>query len=130
MKRFVKIFITSAKESIRSLLKIDYPQIDSISLCLQINSTSIHCLSVDEKLLADKFSITPNAIDDDQLLNNGDPSSSQTNRKTHFYYRPRNTILFIIIIIALIAVVSRKTNCLKLISECFSSFFKLDMGYC
>lgn len=118
----MKIVITSTKEKIHSFLKIENLQINSMNLCLQksiqeqcqnriclqINSTNVKCLSTDEKLLANQFSIPSNFIDDVQSLVNNEPSSNTANQTSHFRYRPRNTILFFIIAIALIALVSRK----------------------
>jgi hypothetical protein len=80
-------------------------------ICLQINSTEINCLSIDENLISNQLITSDNnnldlqneiqsLVDDDNIA-----SQIANSRKKH-YSRPSNTILFCIIILGILVTVS------------------------
>jgi len=75
-------------------------------VCLQINSTEVKCLSIDDILISTAHignSISQDAI---QLSGEGDMISEVTNQRKTYRNRPSNTILFCIVFTAVLIVVS------------------------
>lgn len=118
--RFSNSFITSRTENIHSLLYIDYPQTDSLNLCLknssiircedkiclQINSTNIDCLPIDENIISNELIITLDSTNNMQsLIANDIPLA---NKQNNFRYRPWNFVLFCIIAVGIFSTVSFK----------------------
>jgi hypothetical protein len=120
--RFSKDSITSTRDNIRSFLLIDHQQTDLSNLCtkysttrcankvcLQINSTEVNCLSIDETIVpAASIAHSGNSISQDgiQLLGGGDMISEVANQRKTYRNRPSNTILFCIIFTTVLIVVS------------------------
>lgn len=124
-KRFADNVIPATQQIIRSFLLIDHQTSNSADLCmnssqmrcpnklcLQINSTSVNCLTVDDNVVGKQFIIaTGNPMNstlqnDIQSLVANDVNSQADNPKNKYRYRPRNTILFFIISFTIIAGVS------------------------
>ncbi|CAF0778249.1 unnamed protein product [Rotaria sp. Silwood1] len=120
--RFSNYFITSTRENIRSFLLIDYQSIALVNLCmnystircknkvcLQINSTEINCLSIDENIITKELIISTTNTKNSTLQNETESLiydnliSEGANRRKHYRYRPSNTMLFCIIIFGVLA---------------------------
>ncbi len=110
-------FITSTKQNIRSFLFLDYQQTDLSNLCtnnscknelcLQVNSTEINCLSIDENLTSITLDNMNSDLQNDiESLIDDDIYSQTANKRKISRYRPKNTILFSIIILGVLVTVS------------------------
>ena len=116
------------KEKIRSFINLYYLKNDSPNLCLQdnfltrckdkiclqINSTEVNCLSIDEKIRSSQLSIAEDSYSD--LTNDKQSSvdvtntiSEKTNPNKNDRYRPTNTMLFGIMFLGIFAIVSENS---------------------
>jgi len=75
-------------------------------ICLQINSTEINCLSIDENLISNELKPLDNINSDIQSLIDDDIYSQLKNKRKKYRYIPTNTILFCIIILGVLVTVS------------------------
>jgi hypothetical protein len=75
-------------------------------ICLQINSTEINCLSINENLISNELKSLDNINSDIQSLIDDDIYSQLTNKRKKHRYIPTNTILFCIIILGVLVTVS------------------------
>ncbi|CAF0807202.1 unnamed protein product [Rotaria sordida] len=122
--RFSNNFITSTREHIRSFLPIDNQPVASVNLCenysktrcenklcLQINSTEINCLSIDENIITKQLitsttSTTSSTIQSEtQSVTYNDHITEAADQRKNYRYRPRNTILFLIIAFTILAAI-------------------------
>jgi hypothetical protein len=120
--RFSKDSIASTRDNIRSFLLIDHQQTDLSNLCmkysttrcikkvcLQINSTEVDCLSIDEIVVsAAPITHIGNLISQDasQLLGEGDIISEVANQRKTYRNKPSNIILSCIVFTTVLIVVS------------------------
>jgi len=79
-------------------------------ICLQINSTEVNCLSIDENIISNEL-ITSDNINSDlqsdiQTLVADDSVSKIANQRKKYHYRLSNTILFCFITLGVLLTVS------------------------